>query len=329
MRCSPDEPLPWRATTRSRRRARPFRRDVHAPTNGSWRRSSAVPGRGEPRASDIDRRSRRRRRRRRRAGRTIVRRLAGPVPRATRTTTAFATGRRDAGAALRQRRRTIRSGRTSCVRPRRDLARIDSRRPRSTRRPRRAARQSCPGPGTPRRTSPRRSDGVARGRRSARNRGARDLTVEQGGRRDEPYGPSPTEQRLRIGRSRDDPTGTDARRTWPPGTARGGLVGDLARASSPARRWPPGGGGSADRQPVGDLSRRCGRVQLEPVVHETERALAVGAAHDARDPDRRRRDHLDVDALLGERVEHVGGDARVASSSPRRRARPSRCRRRP
>ena len=40
-------------------------------------------------------------------------------------------------------------------------------------------------------------------------------------------------------------------------------------------------------------------------------ALDVVLVHDARDADRRRGDHLDVDALGGERLEHLRGDAGV------------------
>ena len=46
------------------------------------------------------------------------------------------------------------------------------------------------------------------------------------------------------------------------------------------------------------------------------------AADDAGDLDRRRRDHLDVDALVAERREDLRGDARDGTSSPRRRSRP-------
>ena len=46
-------------------------------------------------------------------------------------------------------------------------------------------------------------------------------------------------------------------------------------------------------------------------MHRLDGTLDVGRAHDARDPDRRGRDDLDVDPGGGERLEHVGGDAGV------------------
>src|SRR5207245_10562876 len=51
----------------------------------------------------------------------------------------------------------------------------------------------------------------------------------------------------------------------------------------------------------------------EAVVHDLDGALELGAADDARDADRRRGDDLDVNARVRERLEHVGGDARVAA----------------
>src|SRR5581483_12361872 len=54
-------------------------------------------------------------------------------------------------------------------------------------------------------------------------------------------------------------------------------------------------------------------VQLELLVHGLHRALDLGGADDAGDPDRGRRDDLDVDPGVGERLEHVRGDAGVAA----------------
>src|SRR6266576_2196119 len=51
--------------------------------------------------------------------------------------------------------------------------------------------------------------------------------------------------------------------------------------------------------------------ELEPVVEDADGPLDLGGPDDAGDADRRRRDDLDVDARLGERVEHVGDDAWV------------------
>ena len=50
-------------------------------------------------------------------------------------------------------------------------------------------------------------------------------------------------------------------------------------------------------------------VELERRVQRPHRALDVVLGDHARDPDRRRADHLDVDALGRERLEHLGGDA--------------------
>src|SRR3954471_1859214 len=52
-------------------------------------------------------------------------------------------------------------------------------------------------------------------------------------------------------------------------------------------------------------------VQPEALVHDLERSIAVGSTDHARHPDRRRGDHLDVDALGREGVEHVARHAGV------------------
>src|SRR3954452_17640797 len=52
-------------------------------------------------------------------------------------------------------------------------------------------------------------------------------------------------------------------------------------------------------------------AQLERGVQAAHRLGHVAAAHDARDLDRRRRDHLDVDARVAQHAERLGGDARV------------------
>ena len=53
------------------------------------------------------------------------------------------------------------------------------------------------------------------------------------------------------------------------------------------------------------------RLELERGVQRAHRALDVVLVHDARDADRRRRDHLDVDALGGEGLEHLRRDTGV------------------
>src|SRR4051794_20900596 len=52
-------------------------------------------------------------------------------------------------------------------------------------------------------------------------------------------------------------------------------------------------------------------AQVELRVHGPDGAVGVGRADHARHPDRRGRDHLDVDALVRQRGEHVGRDSRV------------------
>ena len=64
----------------------------------------------------------------------------------------------------------------------------------------------------------------------------------------------------------------------------------------------------ADAQP---LTRSSANGRKRSWTARTARSTSRRADH-ARDADRRRGDDLDVDPCLGERVEHVGGDARVA-----------------
>src|SRR3954447_26599779 len=52
-------------------------------------------------------------------------------------------------------------------------------------------------------------------------------------------------------------------------------------------------------------------LQLEGRVQDLDGLLDLVVADDAADADRRRRDHVNVDALGGEDLEHLGGDARV------------------
>ena len=60
-------------------------------------------------------------------------------------------------------------------------------------------------------------------------------------------------------------------------------------------------------------------VEPERGVQGARGALEVGGGGDDADADRRRRDHLDVDALVGERAEHLGGDARAGLHARHRR----------
>ena len=79
--------------------------------------------------------------------------------------------------------------------------------------------------------------------------------------------------------------------------------------------------GSADRAVAEQRDRDVDRahhaaseelgIAPEAVVDGPHGPLDVVRAHEAGDPDRRGRDDLDVDAGLGERVEHVRRDARV------------------
>src|SRR4051794_8903826 len=52
-------------------------------------------------------------------------------------------------------------------------------------------------------------------------------------------------------------------------------------------------------------------VELEGRVEGAYRLLDVAGADDAADADGRRRDHLDVDALVGQHLEHAGRDPRM------------------
>src|SRR3954447_5076120 len=54
-------------------------------------------------------------------------------------------------------------------------------------------------------------------------------------------------------------------------------------------------------------------VQLERLVQRAHRGRHLGLRDHAGDLDRRGRDHPQVDALVGERAEHLGGDARVGA----------------
>jgi len=65
-----------------------------------------------------------------------------------------------------------------------------------------------------------------------------------------------------------------------------------------------GGKVSARRLPVPLLA-----AQFERRVEDLDRPLGMLGPHQARDPDRRGRDHLDVDAGSRECLEHRGGDS--------------------
>ena len=82
-----------------------------------------------------------------------------------------------------------------------------------------------------------------------------------------------------------------------------------ARAASPDRRDRWLRSRRSSRRCRASCSWRC--LETERAVQGAHRRFDVGVAHDARDPDRRRADHLDVDSFVGERLEHLGGDAGV------------------
>ena len=106
------------------------------------------------------------------------------------------------------------------------------------------------------------------------------------------------------------------------GRALGGERDDLARRGSRARAAcasitvPDGAGGADDGDAEAHGLNGCsGRTSSAPSSKascsaRTACGHAVGR-HDAGDLDRRGGDHLDVDVLVAERGEHLGGDARV------------------
>ena len=88
-----------------------------------------------------------------------------------------------------------------------------------------------------------------------------------------------------------------------------------AQLARPGTRAPRGSATSRCRpcrwHPSHRLARPYSLSEAERRVQRLHRALDVVFGDDARDPDRRRADHLDVDALVRERLEHLGGDTRV------------------
>src|ERR1700722_19537453 len=87
--------------------------------------------------------------------------------------------------------------------------------------------------------------------------------------------------------------------------ARRGVL-SCARARNGLYRAPRARNGSFAARADGP-----GPGELEGAVQRAHRALDVLARDHARDLDRRGRDHVDVDALLGEHREHARGDAGV------------------
>src|SRR4029078_2411837 len=66
-----------------------------------------------------------------------------------------------------------------------------------------------------------------------------------------------------------------------------------------------------DRPPEFLLLISRGSVETERSVQRTHAAFDVVLGYHARHPDRRRADHLDVDALTREDLEHLRGDAGI------------------
>src|SRR5690349_9090558 len=90
------------------------------------------------------------------------------------------------------------------------------------------------------------------------------------------------------------PTTATCMDTEPTGGPAGGFGGFRSRELLPLGQW------------AGVLRAA---VEAEGGVQAPHRPLHVRTSHHAGDPDRGRRDHLDVDAVGGQRLEHGRGDA--------------------
>ena len=205
-------------------------------------------------------------------------------------------------------------------------------------------------------------EGVRR-RVVADHHGGRDVVGQSAEAGQHLLGIGPVESRRRSGARADRSRAARTARPWPPcgrpaTRARPGAGGRRfecrAEALRPTRRtaararWRraapagPAPGRSrrrpeADRPPSwrGAAATACGRPsswchqpRSKAACRRADGPLDVGLGDDARGPDGRGRDHVDVDLLVGQRLEHGGGDARVRLHARPRRARPGPRRRR-